>query len=144
MVKEKSSWDDIPSLDGLGVDWEYEPVNPLGKRAWARIANNDLYSFLTVKSIPVKVVSTNFDKTGYLLDISKNGLAVLLPAQLKAGQPVKIGFFLGKEKVVSRGSVRNISAVEGKFRVGMEFIGLDKNSEAFILSLGSAKGFKDI
>jgi hypothetical protein len=144
MAEKKSSWDDIPSLDGLGVDWEYEAENPLGKRAWARIADNDLYSLLAVKSIPVKVVSTNFEKTGHLLDISKNGLAVLLSSQLTEAQPVKIGFFLGKQKVISRALVRNISAVEGKFRVGMEFVDLEKNSEAYIIGLGSAKGFKDI
>lgn len=144
MAKEKSSWDDIPSLDGLGVDWEYEAENPLGKRAWARIANRELYSLLDVKSIPTKVVSTDFDKTGQLLDISKNGLAVLLPAQLSDGQRVKIGFFLGKHKVISRAVVRNILTMEGKFRIGMEFVGLDKDSEAYIVSLGSAKGFKDI
>lgn len=144
MAKEKSSWDDIPALDGLGVDWEYEPENPLGKRAWARITNIDLYSLLDAKSIPTKVVSTNFEQTGHLLDISKNGLAVLLPAQLGNGQRVKIGFFLGKRKVVSRAVVRNSLTVEGKFRIGMEFVGLDKDSEAYIISLGSAKGFKDI
>jgi hypothetical protein len=144
MAKEKSSWDDIPSLDGLGVDWEYEAENPLGKRGWPRITNNDLYSLLDVKSIPTKVVSADFEQTGHILDISKNGLAVLLSAQLSDGQRVKIGFFLGKRKVVSRAVVRNTCTVEGKFRIGMEFVGLDKDSEAYIVSLGSAKGFKDI
>lgn len=28
MVKKKPSWDDIPSLNGLEVDREYEPENP--------------------------------------------------------------------------------------------------------------------
>lgn len=144
MAKEKSKWDDIPSLDGLGVDWEYEPENPLGKRVRARITNNDLHSLLGVKSIPAKVVSADFDQSGHLLDISKNGLAVLLPAQLSDGQRVKIGFFLGKRKVISRAVVRNTLTVEGKFRIGMEFVGLDKDSEDYIVSLGSAKGFKDI
>lgn len=144
MAKEKSKWDDIPSLNGLGVDWEYEPENPLGKRAWARIANNDLTSLFAVKNIPVKVVSTNFDKTGRLLDISKSGMAVILPSRLDEAQRVKIGFFLGKQKVVSKALVRNISPVEGKFRVGLEFVDLDKDCAAYIVGLGAAKAFKDI
>lgn len=143
MTKKKVSWDDIPSLDGLGVDWEYEPENPLGKRAWARIAIYDLLTLLVVKNIPVKVVSTNFDKTGQLLDISKNGLAVLLPIRPNEAQPVKIGLFLGKEKVIARALIRNISAREGMFRVGMEFVDLGKHSENYIVGLGSAKGYSE-
>ena len=142
MVKKKSSWDDIPPLDGLEVDWEYEPENPLGKRAWARMANRDLFFLFGVKSIPVKVVARNYDKTGYLLDISKKGVAVLLPAQLDCEQPVKIGFFLGDKKVMSRALVRNFSEVEGKYRTGLEFVGLEKNLETYIVGLSAAKGFQ--
>jgi hypothetical protein len=46
MAKEKVNWDDIPSLDGLEVDWQFEPENPLGKRAKVRIANSELYPLL--------------------------------------------------------------------------------------------------
>lgn len=142
-MKKKSSWDDIPSLDGLEVDWEYEPENPLGKRAWVRMANRELFFLFGVKSIPVKVVARNYDKTGYLLDISKNGLAVLLPAQLAGEQPVKVGFFLGDKKVLSRAMVRNTSEVEGKeYRTGLEFVDLEKNLETYIIGLSAAKGFQ--
>ena len=34
---EKKKWDDIPSLPGLGVDWEFRPENPNGKRAHTRM-----------------------------------------------------------------------------------------------------------
>ncbi|HBG18227.1 MAG TPA: hypothetical protein DDY32_02850 [Desulfobulbaceae bacterium] len=142
MVEKKSSWDDIPPLDGLEVEWEYEPENPLGKRAWARMANRDLFFLFGVKSIPVKVVAKNYDKTGYLLDISKKGVAVLLPAELGCEQPVKVGFFLGGKKVLSRALVRNASEVEGKYRIGLEFIGLEKNLETYIVGLSAAKGFQ--
>lgn len=142
MEKKKSGWEDIPSLDGLEVDWEYEPENPLGKRAWARMANMELFDLLAVKSIPVKVVSTNFDKTGQLLDVSQRGLAVLLPARLPVEQPVKVGFFLGSQKVISRALVRNSSEVEGKYRTGMEFVGLEKSLEDYIAGLNAAKGFQ--
>lgn len=142
MTQKKSSWEDIPSLDGLEVDWEYEPENPLGKRSWARMANRDLFLLFSVKNIPVKVVARNFDRTGHLLDISKKGLAVLLPARLEREQPVKLGFFLGEKKVLSRAVVRNVSDVEGKYRTGLEFVDLEKNLETFIVGLSAAKGFR--
>lgn len=142
MEMKKLIWEDIPSLDGLEVDWEYEPENPLGQRTLARMANKDLFFLFAVKSISVKVMARSYDKTGYLLDISKKGLAVLLPARLDREQPVKVGFFLGDKKVVSRAIVRNISEVEGKYRTGMEFVDLEKNLETYIIGLSAAKGFQ--
>lgn len=97
-MEKKSSWEDLPSLNGLEVDWEYKPENPLGQRAWARMVNRDLFFLFAVKSIPVKVMANSYDKTGHLLDISKKGLAVLLPARLDREQPVKIGFFWAIKK----------------------------------------------
>ncbi len=35
------------------------------------MANKDLFLLFSVKSIPVRVVSKNYDKSGQLLDISK-------------------------------------------------------------------------
>lgn len=141
---KKSNWDDIPSLGGLEVEWEYEPENPLGKRAWPRMSNKELFLLLAVESIPVKVVSFNYDKTGLLLDISKKGLAVLLPIRLNKEQPVKIGFFLGSKKVVSRALVRNASEMEGKYRTGLEFINLEKNLENYIVGLSAARGYQKL
>ena len=42
MTKEKQGWDNIPSLEGLSVDWEYEPENAMGKRAKDRMVAKDL------------------------------------------------------------------------------------------------------
>jgi len=138
MAKEKGSWDDIPSLDGLEVDWEFEPENPLGKRAWVRIADNDLFPLLGVKTIPVKVVAKNFDRKGYLVDLAQSGLAVLLDAKLDVEQQVKIGLFLGKQKVLSRAVIRNVRAIDSRYRTGMEFVDLDKEYESYIISLISS------
>jgi hypothetical protein len=142
MTKEKANWDDIPSLEGLEVDWQFEPENPLGKRTWVRMERSDLYSLLDVKSIPVKVVSKNFDGKGYLVDIAQSGLAVLLETQLNQDQKVKIGFFLGKQKIVSRGIVRNVLDQQGRYRTGMEFVELGKEYESFIVGLVSSKVYK--
>jgi hypothetical protein len=122
---DKVNWDDIPSLEGLEVDWQFEPENPLGRREWVRIVKNDLHPLLEVKNIPVKVVSRNFDEKGYLIDIAKNGMAVL-----------------GKHKVLSRAVIRNIFDEKGRFRTGMEFVDLNKEYESFIVGLISSKGYK--
>jgi len=142
MAKEKTGWDEIPSLQGLEVDWKYEPENPLGKRAWLRIADNELHAILGVKSIPVKVVSKNFEETGYLLDIAQGGVAVFLKTKLAVGQLLKIGFFLGKQKVISRAIIRNITSLEGRFRTGIEFVELDKESQSYIAGIISSKVFQ--
>jgi hypothetical protein len=97
-----------------------------------------------VKSIPVKVVSKNFDEKGYLVDIAQSGLAVLLGTQLAENQQVKIGFFLGKQKILSRAIIRNIRDDKGKFRTGMEFVDLNKEYESFIVGLISSKSYKSL
>jgi hypothetical protein len=142
MANEKSGWDHIPSLEGLEVDWQYEPENPLGKRAWLRIVNNELHAILGVKNIPVKVVSKNFEETGYLLDVAQGGFAALLKTKLAEGQLLKVGFFLGKQKVISRATVRNVMSLEGRFRAGIEFVELDKELQSYIAGIISSKVFE--
>ncbi len=144
MTKEKGNWDDIPSLDGLEVDWQFEPENPLGNRAWVRIANKDLLPLLGVKRIPVKVVSKNVEGKGYLVDLAKSGLAVLLDTKLAESQQVKIGLFLGKMKIVSRAIVRNVLSQKGGYRTGMEFVDLNNEYESFIVGIISSKAFKPL
>ena len=40
-MEKKVSWDDIPSIDGLGIDWEYKPETILDKRAFVRLDMGD-------------------------------------------------------------------------------------------------------
>jgi hypothetical protein len=142
MNMDKVNWDDIPSLEGLEVDWQFEPENPLGRREWDRIRKSDLHPLLDVKNIPVKVVSRNFDEKGYLIDIAKNGMAVILNTRLAEGQQIKIGLFLGKQKVLSRAVIRNVRDENGRYRTGMEFVDLNKEYESLIAGLISSKGYK--
>lgn len=141
MYMKKMIWDDIPSLDDLEIDWDFRPENPLGKRTWPRVAKNELQSFLEVKNIRVKVVSRNFDHTGFLLDLSRGGSAVLLDTKPVDNQLVKIGFFLGKHKVLAKAIVRNVCPCQGKYRVGMEFVDLTVKDISFIAGLISSKGY---
>lgn len=144
MVKEKGNWDDIPSLEGLEVDWQFEPKNPLGKRKKVRIANSDMCSLFGVKSIAVKVVSKDFDGKGYLVDIAQSGLAVVLDTELVQNQQVKIGLFLGRRKVLSKAIVRNVLDEKGRHRTGIEFVDLNKEYETFIAGLISSRGYKSL
>jgi hypothetical protein len=142
MTKEKVNWDDIPSLEGLEVDWQFEPENPLGKRAWVRIANIELFKLLGVKNIAVKVVAKNFDSKGALVDLAQSGLAVILDTKLAESQQVKVGFFLGKQKILSRAVVRNVRDEKGRYRTGIEFAGLTKEYDSFIAGLIASTSYK--
>lgn len=136
---QKISWDDIPSLDNLEVDWEYTPENTLGKRTHVRISNKDLHRFFSEEQILVRIVSSSLNYTGHLLDISQNGLAVSVKRDLQKGLPVKVGFFIGKHKLVSKGIVRNSIVSENSYRVGIEFIDLQEEDASFIVKLNTSR-----
>ena len=141
MTEKKKSWDDIPSLEGLEVDWNFEPESSLGKRAWARIVKSDLLSLFGVKSLPVQIAAKDYDGKGSLVDIGQSGMAVLLDTQLAKSQEVKIGLFLGKQKVMSRAVIRNVANGTGWHRTGMEFMDFKKEYESFIAGLVSSKSY---
>ncbi len=141
-MAEKKNWDSIPSLQDLGVDWEFEPENPLGKRAHSRVGGNSLRDLLGSGKIPVKVVAQDYEEKGLLRDISQQGMAVGVAVPLAIGQPVKVGLFLGQEKIISRGLVRSVA--EGgaaSHRLGIEFVDLPREAEEFIASLIASKQF---
>lgn len=138
-----ANWRDIPSLDNIEIDWDYEPENPNGKRSWVRIGKKNLYLLLNVKNIAVKIVSSKIDETGSLIDISPAGLAVLLNnTSLTVGTMIKIGLLLGKQKVLSRAVVRNVCSLKDKNRIGLEFLEPAEKDISFITGLISSKAYK--
>ena len=139
MSEKKASWDDIPSLEDLKVDWEFEPENPLGKRAHARMKDTELYSVLDVKSIPVKVVAKDFEGKGYLVNLTAAGLAVNLESRLDKEKPLMVGFFLGQQKIVSKVRVKNVLEAGGKYKTGMVFENLSEEYADFITGISAAK-----
>lgn len=139
----KASWEDIPSLEDLKIDWNYEPENPLGRRSLVRLLNNDLFRTLEVDHIPVKIISRKFNKNGSLVDLSTKGLAVLLDVEMKAGLLIKVGFFLGKVKVIARGIIRNSANIRDFYRTGIEFVELENETASFISSLNSSIIYKN-
>ena len=141
-MTEKANWADIPSLDGVGIDWDYTPKNPLGKRQWARILKDELHSLLDRENITVKIASKTWNQTGVLLDISHKGLAVLIKNEMTLGAPVKVGLFLARHKVITKAIVRNCISKEQGYRVGIEFSDLNKDSEEYIIGINSANTYK--
>lgn len=139
MEKKTTSWDDIPSLEGLGVEWEYKPETSLGKRAFVRINVDDLTGLFEVKAIFVKIATTQNTYTGRLLDVSKAGLSLSLPVRLEVNQPIKVGFILGKEKIIAKASVRHVRAADGLFATGIQFVDLNEESAQYLGGLYASK-----
>jgi hypothetical protein len=135
-MKKNISWDDIPSTNGLGVEWEYKPNSPLGKRTYIRINNMAISKLFAVSEIYVKVVTAKGKYTGMLLDISTGGLSITLPVLLEENLPLKVGFFLGSVKIISKALVRHSRKLEeDQYATGMEFVGLDSESAVYINGL---------
>jgi len=138
-MEKKTSWDDIPSLDGLSVEWEYKPETALGKRAFVRLNTEDIVGLFAVKEIFVKIATAQQTHTGRLLDISKGGLSLRLPVFLEENLPVKVGFFLGTVKVISKATIRHTRKVDTQYTTGIEFVDLNKESAEFIGGLYASK-----
>ncbi len=139
----KANWDEIPSLENLKIDWDYEPENPLGKRSTVRLSKKNLFRLLGEEFIPVKIASKNIDGKGHLIDISAHGIAILLENEMKVGTLVRVGFYLGKRKIISRAIIRNISKLAGNYRTGIEFIKLDEELALYINTLNASAIYRN-
>lgn len=138
MAEEYTSWDQITSIEGLEVDWNYQPDSVLGKRAFFRLTQNDLSTLLGKDKIPAKVVSTDFNLNNQVVDICQIGMAVLSGKKVEIAEKVKVGLFLNKQKILSNATVRNVTEKKNHYRIGMEFDALNKDSTDYISSLVSS------
>lgn len=139
---EKKRWDDIPSLEGLEVDWEYQPQNPQGKRAFARMSERDLLKMFDGQPVQVKIATAQATFTGSLLDICEGGMAVALKVALTENLAIKVGFFLGTQKIISRAEVRNVRRHDQEYATGIKFVDLDPASRAFIAGIYASRVLK--
>jgi hypothetical protein len=141
-MEHKTAWDDIPSLEGLDVDWDYEPDSPLGKRAHVRLSEKDIDRLFAGSQVAVVVASSRATWSGQLLDLSVGGIAVSLPEMLAIDQPVKVGFFLGKVKIIAKAITRHCRPSGKKFTVGLMFVALDDQYAEQIKQLYVSKMFR--
>jgi hypothetical protein len=136
---EKKKWDDIPSLAGLEMDWEYQPENPHGKRLQARLDAQELARLFDGQRILVKVATGESTFTGSLNDICEGGLAVKLDRRLAENQAIKVGLFLGAEKIISGAVVKHVQGRDLAYTAGMKFISLGKAERQHISGLYASK-----
>jgi hypothetical protein len=139
---EKKNWDDIPDIQGLSVDWEYAPENPLGKRSCPRLKNEDLQPLLNSNAIMVQVATKEFSTKGVLVDLSQKGAAAFLQHKINPKTIIKFGTMLGQHKFITRGIVQNASLSGKGYRTGIEFVGISKEDQAFILGLHSSASYR--
>jgi hypothetical protein len=139
MSGKKKDWDEIPSLEGLQMDWDYSGNDSLGNRKFERLTYGDVTEIFEIKAVPVRLATSEFTIDGTLSDISGGGAAVILKKTLKAGQQAKIGLFLGRRKIVSRVVVRQKTKVPNGFRIGLEFKDISEEDSAYINGLYASK-----
>lgn len=138
-MNKKVSWGDIPSLEGVAVDWEYKPQSYLDKRAFVRLDMDVMAQLLESREIAVKLATSKQTYDGRLVDISQGGLAMTLPTELEINLPVKVGLFLGATKVISRGLVMHLKKDGDRYLTGIRFVDLDPQAAEFIAGLYAAK-----
>lgn len=138
MSDSQKKWDDVPSLE-LEIDWDFEPENPMGRRAYARLSSKQLHYLFQKQDIPVRIATNKRQFRGILLDVSQGGALVQTDIKrLEVSQLIKVAFFLGEEKILSKGRIRNIRKEDGNTLLGIEFVGLAENTNNFITTLYSA------
>ncbi len=139
MEKKDKTWNDIPSLEGLGVDWDFEPENPLGKRAHARLTTKDLSILFQIDGIPVRLATESREARALLIDLSQGGLSLLVKeGHWIKSQLVKFGCFLGKQKLLSKGRIKNVRQEKDGTVLGIEFVGLPEKTHDYISTLYSS------
>ncbi|MDO5674227.1 MAG: PilZ domain-containing protein [bacterium] len=142
MNDEKKSWDDIPSLDDLRVDWNFQPENPHGRRDSQRLSDKELSKIFDVPCIAVKIATAEKVSKGLLQDISENGLAIRLQHPLQAGEKVKLGFFLGTHKIICQGTVRHVCQGTRGYTCGIQLQDVDDKFRSHIQGLYASMTLK--
>ena len=143
MSSDKPGWDNIPSLDGLEVDWEFEVENPMGKRSYSRLTIDELRQLLNFETIPVKLVSERGPSTAFLVDLSQGGICLRTKlSHSGTSELVKLGFILGEHKIISRGRIKHIRQQNEWTILGIEFVGLTGENQDYIAQLFSSTNLK--
>lgn len=139
MSEKKKDWDEIPSLEGLQMDWDYSGNDSLGNRRYERLTFGDVTEIFEVKAVPVRVATQEFTVDGTMSDISGGGLAVILKKPVEAGQKAKVGFFLGRRKIISGVVARQSDKIQHGYRIGFEFKGIAEEDSTYINGLYATK-----
>jgi hypothetical protein len=140
-MTEKKSWDNIPSLEGLSVDWDYQSEHAADQRHSVRMDGKAVCGLFELKEIGVKIATAREAYIGQLLDLGTGGVSVRMSTPLDPGVPVKFGFFLGTMKILAKGVVKHCQNQGEQFRVGIEFVDLDPRVAGYVAELHASKVF---
>ena len=138
-MEPKKSWDDIPSLDGLSVDWDYKAREKVDNRSHSRLDAGSLQQLFETGAIPAKLAIAGETLDARLVDLSKGGAALSLDRSLAIGQPVKTGFLLGPAKILAKGTVRHVKQDGDRYIIGIQFAALNEGSADYIAGLYASK-----
>jgi hypothetical protein len=141
-MEKNKSWDDIPSLDGLAMDWEYKPESSKNRRSFIRLKMETVAKIFEVKEVFVRISTVRETCTARLLDLSEGGLSLGVPTLFEVDLRLKIGFFLGPVKIVSKAEVRHVRKVQGQYITGVRFVDLDKESAQYLKELYASQIFR--
>ena len=136
---EKKSWNDIPSLEGLGMDWDYSPQATSSKRASIRMPANSLAQLLDSKECLARLAAEGQTYTVRVVDLSESGMAVAIPVALAVDLVVTVGFFLSQRKIIAKARVRHLRQTDDGFVTGLAFLQLAKEHAEFIRELYAAQ-----
>ena len=141
-MEKKKSWDDVPSLNGLEMDWEFQAEASKNKRAFSRMDTEAMAKLFQAKEILVKIAAGEQTCTARLLDLCEGGLSLAVPVQLKTNLPIKVGFFLGQMKIISKAEVRHVRKSTDQYVTGIKFVDLDSVSAEFLRELYASQVFR--
>ncbi len=139
MTEKKKGWDKIPSLEGLQMDWNYSAETVLGKRKFERLTEGDVTEIFEIKTVSVRVATADFTTDGTLSDISGDGIAVILRKELTVGHNVKMGFFLGRQRIVTKAVVRQAIQVSNGYKTGLQFHDIKDEDANYINGLYASR-----
>ena len=142
-MSNRSGWENIPSFEGLEVDWGFEAENSMGKRSYSRLTVDDLRQLYKNNDIPVKLVSERGQCTAFLVDLSQGGICLRTKlSHSENTELVKLGFILGEQKVISRGRIKHIRKENDWTILGIEFVGVSGENQDYIARLYSSVKIK--
>lgn len=140
-MEKKNGWDEIPSLEGLGVDWDYKPETLTDRRTFRRMNTDDISRLFDMDNILIKLATAQQTYDGHLVDLSDGGIGLRLPVLLNENETVKIGLLLGGKKIITKGLVKHVSKTGKSCKAGIKFVDIAKDNVEFISGLYASKVF---
>jgi c-di-GMP-binding flagellar brake protein YcgR len=138
-VLKKNSWDDIPSLDDLAVEWDYKSPAEAENRSFVRLNMQSLSQLFGTKEILAKFVTTTTTCECRLVDLCRGGVAIKLSSLIDVQETIKVGFFLGANKILAKGVVRHRREERDGYIYGIQFTALSPGADEYIDGLYASK-----